>query len=110
MIKHIVMWNVRGETQDEKHQSASKVRSCFEGLKGKVPGLLHLEIGVDISRIYVATQTLVERSGWTTALISSLVSFDLALIEFASRDPNWTGSGGKKNLMSPRCLAVSDSM
>lgn len=51
MIKHIVMWNVRGITPQEKSQGIKQLKESFESLKGVVPGLLHLEIGVDSSRI-----------------------------------------------------------
>ena len=51
MIKHIVMWNVRGNTQAEKTQAIECLKRGFSGLLGKIPGLLHLEIGVDYSRI-----------------------------------------------------------
>src|SRR5512139_3420406 len=51
MIRHIVMWNVRGETPAEKTRGIEQLQRSFEGLRGRIPGLLHLEIGVDISRI-----------------------------------------------------------
>lgn len=51
MIKHIVMWNVRGITPQEKSQGIKQLKESFESLKGVIPGLLHLEIGVDSSRI-----------------------------------------------------------
>lgn len=51
MIKHIVMWNVRGESAVEKAETAQRVKRNFEGLRGKVPGLVELEVGIDESRI-----------------------------------------------------------
>jgi quinol monooxygenase YgiN len=51
MIKHIVMWNVRGETAAEKAHGIAQLRRSFESLRGRIPGLLHLEIGADASRI-----------------------------------------------------------
>jgi hypothetical protein len=51
MIKHIVMWNVRGETPGEKASAIRKLTAAFEGMKGKIPGLLTLEIGVDVSTV-----------------------------------------------------------
>ncbi len=51
MIKHIVMWNVRGDTPAEKAQGIARLQRSFESLRGRIPGLLHLEIGVDSSRI-----------------------------------------------------------
>lgn len=51
MIKHIVMWNVRGETPEQKSAAIERLSESFNSLRGRVPGLLHLEIGVDMSRI-----------------------------------------------------------
>jgi len=51
VIKHIVMWNVRGDTPAEKAQGIVRLQRSFESLRGRIPGLLHLEIGVDSSRI-----------------------------------------------------------
>lgn len=50
MIRHIVMWNVRGETPPEKAANVERLKRSFDSLRGRVPGLLHLEIGVDTSR------------------------------------------------------------
>lgn len=50
-IKHIVMWNLRGESAQEKADAIELLRSRFEGLRGQIPGLLHLEIGVDSSGV-----------------------------------------------------------
>lgn len=49
MVKHIVMWNVRGETAVERRDAALDIKHRFEQLKGVVPGLIHLEIGLDTS-------------------------------------------------------------
>ena len=51
MIRHVVMWNVRGATRDEKLANIEKLRAAFHGLRGRIPGLLHLEVGVDTSRV-----------------------------------------------------------
>ncbi|GAB3648394.1 Dabb family protein [Ramlibacter alkalitolerans] len=51
MIRHIVMWNVRGATREEKQANAERLQRSFHSLRGRVPGLLHLEIGIDSSRI-----------------------------------------------------------
>lgn len=45
------MWNVRGITPQEKSLGIKQLKKSFESLKGVIPGLLHLEIGVDSSRI-----------------------------------------------------------
>ena len=51
MIKHIVMWNLRGETLEQRAEAAQFVKGRFEGLVGLIPGLRTLEIGVDVSRV-----------------------------------------------------------
>ncbi|MBB5214465.1 Dabb family protein [Parapusillimonas granuli] len=54
MIKHIVMWNVRGDTPDAKQDAMARLKSSFESLRGCIPGMTHLEIGLDHSRISYA--------------------------------------------------------
>ena len=51
MIRHIVMWNVRGASRDEKLANIERLKASFHSLRGRVPGLLHLEIGVDSSGV-----------------------------------------------------------
>jgi hypothetical protein len=51
MIKHIVMWTVTGQTKEERADAIHKVKSAFNGIVGIVPGLVKVEVGVDISRI-----------------------------------------------------------
>ena len=54
MIKHIVMWKVRGATLDERRDAVRLVKSRFEGLRNRIPGLIRLEIGVDTSQVAYA--------------------------------------------------------
>ncbi len=51
MIRHIVMWNLRGDTPREKAANAERLQRSFHSLRGRVPGLLHVEVGVDTSRV-----------------------------------------------------------
>ena len=51
MIRHIVMWDVRGATPEEKGANIEQLRAAFHGLRGRIPGLLHLEVGVDTSGV-----------------------------------------------------------
>lgn len=51
MIRHIVMWKVRGDDAATHAANVARVKAGFESLRGRVPGLLHLEIGVDHSRV-----------------------------------------------------------
>ena len=51
MIRHIVMWNVRGDTPAAKARGIAQLQSSFASLRGRIPGLLHIELGVDSSRV-----------------------------------------------------------
>ena len=50
-IRHIVMWNVRGDDAATRQRNIGLLKAEFESLRGRVPGLLHLEVGIDESRI-----------------------------------------------------------
>jgi len=44
MIKHIVMWTLHDATQ------AEQVKEALSALRGRIPGLLELEVGIDYLR------------------------------------------------------------
>ena len=46
MIKHVVMWRLRGTSADERREQADKVRAALEGLRGNIPGMSSLEVGI----------------------------------------------------------------
>lgn len=59
-IRHIVMWRVAGETEAERSLAMARVRGGFEALRGQIPGMTHLEVGIDVSRIdYACDMVLV---------------------------------------------------
>jgi hypothetical protein len=51
VIKHIVMWNVRGDDAPTRARHLALLKAEFESLRGRIPGLLALEVGIDESRI-----------------------------------------------------------
>lgn len=51
MIRHLVMWRVQGETADQRLASSLRVKQEFESLRDAVDGLLHIEVGIDRSRV-----------------------------------------------------------
>jgi hypothetical protein len=51
VIRHIVLWNVRGDSAEEKRRNIDLLRASFHSLRGRIPGMLHLEVGVDSSRV-----------------------------------------------------------
>ncbi|MFK4445927.1 hypothetical protein ABH944_006122 [Caballeronia udeis] len=51
MIRHIVMWRVSGGSPEENSASRLLVKRSFEGLRGCIPGMIHLEVGLDSSAV-----------------------------------------------------------
>jgi hypothetical protein len=68
MVKHIVTWRLKDAAGgNDKATNARLIREKLEALRGQIPGLLRLEVGLDFS----ATET----------------SADIVLVtEFASRE------------------------
>lgn len=51
MIKHIVLWTLKAEAGGRTaEENALEVKSRLEALVGQVPGLLSVEVGIDIGR------------------------------------------------------------
>lgn len=51
MIRHIVMWRVAGDSAEQRAGRRQQVKSAFEALRGRIPGMTHLEVGLDTSDI-----------------------------------------------------------
>jgi hypothetical protein len=51
MIRHIVMWRVRGETPAERETASRFIKTRFEGLRGLIPGMKNIEVGLDSSQV-----------------------------------------------------------
>ncbi len=50
MIKHIVIWKLKERAEgSSKSEIAAKAKELLEGLNGKIPGLLRLEVGIDFA-------------------------------------------------------------
>lgn len=50
-IRHIVMWRLRGDTPEAQRAARLKVKAAFEGLRGRIEGLNHIEVGFDVSNV-----------------------------------------------------------
>jgi heme-degrading monooxygenase HmoA len=50
-VRHIVMWRLKGESEEERAAARQKVKTAFEGLRGRIDGLRHIEVGCDISDV-----------------------------------------------------------
>lgn len=49
MVRHIVMWKLKGPTAEEKRLQAEQAREALLGMFGKVPGLTQMEVGMGLA-------------------------------------------------------------
>lgn len=50
-IRHIVMWRVSGDSAQQRQANAERVQQAFSAMQGRIPGMTHLEVGVDRSGV-----------------------------------------------------------
>lgn len=49
MVKHIVLWTLHERAEGASGaQNAQKAKELLESLNGKIPGMLKLEVGIDL--------------------------------------------------------------
>lgn len=47
MVKHIILWQLKDEYESEEKEKIKKgIKEGLEGLKGKVPGLLEIQVQI----------------------------------------------------------------
>lgn len=50
MIKHIVMWRLRESAHGkDKATNARLIKQKLEALRGRIPGLINLEVGINLA-------------------------------------------------------------
>jgi hypothetical protein len=48
MIKHIILWRLKEFAENStKQENALKVKAMLENMRGKIPGMLKLEVGLN---------------------------------------------------------------
>lgn len=67
MIRHIVLFKVRGADATERRAASERLRAALEALVGRVPGLLSLRVDADGTDI---------PGHWDAALVSEHESWD----------------------------------
>jgi|SRR6266513_581747 len=66
MIKHIVLWTLKHrENQESREEAAAAIKKKIEGMRGKIPGLLRIEGGIDFTK---------SADSWDVALYAELES------------------------------------
>ena len=71
MIRHMVMWRVKGDSPHERHETSLRIKRSFEGLRGRIPGLHHIEVGIDSSKVDYACDTVLVMEFETPAALTA---------------------------------------
>jgi hypothetical protein len=51
VVKHLVLWKLKPSAHGQTAvENARAIKEKLEGLRGRVPGLLGIEVGIDFSR------------------------------------------------------------
>ena len=64
MIKHVVMWKVK--TSEHKQNELSKMKMALESLKGKIPQIRELEVGIDYAQTEASRSDIVLNSSFAS--------------------------------------------
>ena len=55
MIKHIVFWRVKGRDNEQtRDETVNAIKARIDELRGRIPGMVHIEGGVDFNRAETA--------------------------------------------------------
>jgi hypothetical protein len=66
MIKHIVLWTLKNrENHQSREEMAAAIKEKIERMRGRIPGLRHIEGGVDFTK---------SANSWDVALYAELDS------------------------------------
>lgn len=44
MVKHIILWKLKIEDEEEKRRQMEKIKAGLEELEGRVPGLVYIQV------------------------------------------------------------------
>lgn len=48
MVKHVILWTLKEEYCDEQKKEIKKdIKAGLEGLKGRIPGLVDIQVNID---------------------------------------------------------------
>jgi len=51
VIRHVVMWKLRGDSPVERDAARRLVKTSVEAMRGEIPGMLSIELGLDTSGV-----------------------------------------------------------
>jgi hypothetical protein len=71
VIRHVVMWRLRAQSTDERRAACQLVKRAFESLRGHIPGMVHLEIGIDHSHVDYACDVVLMSDFETAEALSA---------------------------------------
>jgi hypothetical protein len=95
MVKHIVFFKLKAQAEGaSKEENARKVKRQIESLRGKIPGMIHIEVGLDFERSDAA---------WDLAILGEFIDRQ-ALAEYQNHPEHLAVADFIKNVRESRAL------
>jgi hypothetical protein len=75
MIKHIVVWRLKESAHgNDRATNARLIKEKLESLRGRIPGLLAIEVGVDFARTEMSSDIVLYSEFATRAALDAYQS------------------------------------
>lgn len=97
MVKHIVFWRVK-ESPNDKAANCREIKRLLEGLRGRIPGLLTVEVGANY---------LIDAAASDCALYSEFTD-RAALVAYQSHPAHEAVKGAIRDLTTERRVVDYD--
>lgn len=49
MLRRVVLWRMKAEDVDQRAKDALQIKEALESMRGKIPGMLAIDVGVNVS-------------------------------------------------------------
>jgi hypothetical protein len=56
MYRRVVLWRLKAVDQPQRESDATTIKTALESMRGKIPGMLAIQVGVNVSPIADASE------------------------------------------------------
>ncbi len=47
MIRRVVLWRLKAQSEEQKHQDAARIKQALESMRNKIPGMISITVGIN---------------------------------------------------------------
>ncbi len=60
MIRRVVLWRLKADTPEKKLEDAQTIKSALESMRGKIPGLISITVGINTCSLEDAADVVMQ--------------------------------------------------